>query len=167
MQIEKAIKHFHYKLSNIWKATDKDIEAFKGIRDFVVRKNENQINNNQLFAKLYVYVYAQFLEKYNATVFDPIPQKELNKMLSKPLDLFIQSFTKNINESDMYENLQNLGLELKHPAIKSDKDIINEKAIISDLSDDKIKDVLSDTWKVEDVENNLIAMLNAALNEIR
>ena len=167
MQIERAIKHFHYKLANVWNSTEPDIKAFNSIRDYFTLKNKEQINNNLLFAKLYIYTYSQFLEKFNATVFDDIPQKELNKMLSMDLEAFIDAFTNKLNQSDLYEVIERLGLSKGHPATRNDIETNSDRAKIKNMSKENIELISNPAWNSEDVGNNLIAMINAVLNSIK
>ena len=167
MQIERAIKHFHYKLANVWKATDADIKAFNSIRDYFISKNSDQINDNLLFAKLYIYTYSQFLDKFNATVFDDIPQKELNKMLSMNLESFISSFTNKLNQSDLYEVIDRVGLSKGHPVMRNDAETDLDRVKIKNMSKEDLGLVSNPAWNSEDVGNNLIAMINAVLNSIK
>ena len=170
MSIEKSIQHFHFKLTNVWSASEKDIQAFKTIRDFVIDKNKKQIADNQLFAKLYVYVYAQYLKEWKATVFDSIPQKEFHKMLDRPFQAFVEAFRKQLNESELYELLETKGIELDHevmmnlPQDKYNEQRQKESLILEDIKQE-VKE--SDIWKYEDVESNLVAQINAVLNEIK
>lgn len=56
MTIKKAIDHFKYKLSNVWKATDKDAKAISEIIKFTNQKHAEQLKSNELFAKMYIMV---------------------------------------------------------------------------------------------------------------
>ena len=166
MITQKAIQHFHYKLSNVWNATEKDIQAFESIRDFVVDKNKTQFSKYKPFAKLYVYVYAQYLKHYNATVFDEIPQKEFHKLLDRPFEAFVKAFVRQLNESELYELLESKEVIFKHPATISKEQREKEKEILNNLTKKEIDTILNPMWTYEDVEPNLVIMINSALNEL-
>ena len=122
MTIKKAIEHFGFKLNpknKIWKATKKDIDALDFIMGFVEDKHKQQLRDNELFAKMYIMVYAQYLERYKTTIFDDIPRKELHKLLARPLNEFIQRFTDRLNESELYALFDELEIKLEHPATKT------------------------------------------------
>ena len=88
MNIKKAVEHFLWKLNpknSQWKATDKDVEAINGIMTFVNQKHKQQLNENQLFAKLYINYYAELLKYYKSTVSDREAQKELHILLELEL----------------------------------------------------------------------------------
>jgi len=119
MTPEKAVQHFHFKLSNVWEASESDIKAFETIKNYVVANQKKTINENQLFAKLYVYLYGQFLNYYKASVFDNIPQKELNQVLETPLEQIMENFRKQLNESELNHAQNKIGFSDKHPATRS------------------------------------------------
>lgn len=60
------------------------------------------INNNQLFAKLYIYQLTQDIRYHQTTVFEELVQLELSKVLDTPLHLFYDAFI-----ADLYGNQLN------------------------------------------------------------
>jgi len=80
--VEKAIKHFIFKLSNVWDVTETDQQAIDVLIDFINKNHKKQFNENQLFGKLYIYLYTQLVNYYNCGVRDNTPQIDINKVLS-------------------------------------------------------------------------------------
>ena len=161
---EKALKHFHFKLSNSWKASKADVESFEIIKNFIVKKQKEQQHDYELFAKLYIFAYGEFLKKYKSTVFDVVPQKELNKFVLRPLSSFLSDFTELLNVSDQYKIISDLNILKTHPALVKDKKAETE-VLMQAIKDKKKEDAfLGNVWKVEDVEQNLYAMINGIIN---
>lgn len=169
MTIKKAVNHFIFKFNKVWKITPKDREALTEIMQFVEDKHKYQFNNHQLFAKLYVMVYAQFLEKYNTTVFDDIPVKELTRYLDQPLERIIQRFTDKLNESELYGLFDEIGIEMKHPALVSqeqkDKDTSKIQKAIKDK--DNFDRFTGQVWDYQTVKENLETQINHTINLIK
>jgi hypothetical protein len=153
MNIKKSVEHFLWKLNpknKQWRATTKDVEAINGIMAFVNQKHIEQLNNNQLFAKLYINYYAELSKYYKSTVFDVEPQKELHRLLETPMIRIIQDFVDTVNDIAQAKAMEIEG-KLKHPNAwtKKERDAIK---IIEPIMD------------YETAEKNLTAMVNLALN---
>ena len=172
MTITKAVNHFGFKLSpknNIWKATQTDADALYTIMDFVEDQHQKQLNDHHLFAKLYIMVYAQYLEKFKATIFDDIPKKELHKLLDKPLDYFIDLFTQRLNESELYSLFDELNIDMSHPALKSEtlKDKETQKLQNALNDKDNLNKFTGQIWDREVVIENLELQINNVINLVR
>ena len=195
MTIKKAVDHFIFKFKNVWKPTNPDIEALKTIIKFVEDKHQKQIQDYQLFAKLYIMVYAQYLDKYKTTVFDEIPQKELHKYLDLPLSHIIESFTKKLNDSELYtlfdlsckddfSHIHLTHIESFYKEMGYDDALVKEKVvkISSDrkTSNEKLDELLNnhkdikdylykgkEIWDYETVKDNIELQINNAINKYR
>ena len=68
----KAINRLAYTISNGNKPNASDVEALNQLIDYVNKEKQRELNNNRLFAKLYVNVFKNDLIKnngnYKATV---------------------------------------------------------------------------------------------------
>ena len=150
MTITKAIQHFIYKFQNHWKATERDQQALNTLIDFVNNKHSSQFTNHELFAKAYIFAYAIMLDKYKTTVFDPIPQKELNRYLKQPIERCIERFKDKLNETELYERIDKIKLGNK---------------LADTLKEVPGKDFYNETWDLKTVEDNLVTQINHVLNE--
>lgn len=169
MTIKKAVEHFLWKFKNSWNPTQQDVDALNTIISFVTDKHKQQIQDYHLFAKLYIMVYAQYLERYKTTIFDDIPRKELNKLLDRPIEDFIHRFTDRLNESELYSLFDDLGVKLEHPATKLIQDKEKEnKALKTALNNKNNKErFCGQIWDYEIVKENLELQINNIINLLK
>lgn len=169
MTIKKAVDHLVFKFNKVWNVTDNDVSALETIMKFVEEKHKKQLQDYHLFTKLYIMVYAQFLDRYKATVFDDIPKKELSKYLNQPLEVIIQRFTDRLNESELYALYSDLDIDLKHPITKNDIEHQRDlKALENALKDENNKDRLfGKVWNYETVKDNLELQVNNVINILK
>jgi hypothetical protein len=161
MNINKAIQHFEFKLvekdskGNVTKLkesftpTVNDINAYNAFVEYHDKTNKQQLSDNLHFAKLYIVYYGELLKYYKSSVFEEIPQKELQKELDKPLDRIISEFVDKHNSIEQSKGFEIDGV-LIHPRqwTKEQKELIK-------LRHDKIT--------IEQATDNLIDMINLAL----
>ena len=151
MTIKKSVDHLVFKLSNVWKATPKDAEAINTIMKFVEDKHRKQIQDYHLFSKLYIMVYAKFLDKYKATVFDDIPRKELTKYLDQPIEYIIKRFTERLNESELYTVFDLAGKkDFDHIHLTHIKSFYKEMGYNDGVVKQKVKKIIDDRKKSRD-----------------
>ena len=156
--IKKALQHFEFKFKNVWKPTKPDIDAYNTIIDFVNKKHEDQINDYQLFAKLYITFYGELLKYYNSSVFDKEPQKAINATLNKPLSELINKFVEKANTQETMIKMLNSGIDIKDIRLKSIKQIEDEAENFS-------FDMLEPIMTYQEAEDNLTAMVNYAIDK--
>lgn len=194
MTINDAVKYMGFMLKkNYWKKTDKSLKAYNTIAEFVEEKHAKQLENNQLFAKLYVYIYTKYLVHYDCTIFDSKHQIEIHKLLDQPFSYFIEELTKVLNDSEIYYTLKEYDKDIKSP-ISDELSHIHESRledfIDSTVSPEiKAKKILEfkeykqkkrealfkaieenpdlftkKFFEKEEVENNLKSLINLSLN---
>lgn len=149
--IKKAINHFAWRFKNGINPTNNDVKALNNIIDFVNEKHKKQTNDNSLFAKLYVIFYGELLRYYDSTIFSDIPQKELHKLLEKPLDYHVNNFIE-INQTIEFGHQISKEHRSKHPIQLKNLGI--EVSQVEKLDFDETKE-------------NLIMMINLALNKYK
>jgi hypothetical protein len=137
MNIQKAAKRLTWRFNDnrTFKPNQNDAEALNQIIDYINKKEKQQLIDNQLFGKLYIYLLDSFISHYKTTEEDSIPQKELHRILNATGKTLIQKFTDN-------RNLEALELQLEL------------KKNIEDL----------EPIEIEEASTNLAAMINAAIN---
>jgi hypothetical protein len=169
MTIRKAVERLVWRFSNGWNVNQLDADALNMIQKFVEDKHKKQIQDYHLFAKLYIMVYAQYLERYKTTIFDDIPRKELHKLLDLPVDNFIQRLTQRLNESELYSLFNDLDIELTHPATKSIQCKAKElNALTTALNDSNNKEKFcGEIWDYETVKENIELQINNVINKFK
>ena len=157
MDIKKAMQWFKWRLGNeTFKPNVSDLEAFNAIIRFYKAQQSEQFAKNELFAKLYIYLFNSFLKHYGATVFDKIPRMEMHKLLKTPLNVLIQNFTADLNSSEYYQYMEDLGISTDHLAFYSEE---KTKGDVSKIDVKKLN-----PWTYQDVEYRLIEEVNHAIN---
>ena len=166
MTIKRAVEHFAFKFKNVWQPTKPDVEALTTIMEFVEAKHKKQIHDYQLFAKLYIMVYSQYLDKYKTTVFDNIPTKELTKFLEYPTEQLIQRFTDKLNESELYSLFEEIDIKLDHPALKTEQQKNNETDNLQQAlkNKDNLERFTGSIWDYDTVKDNLELQINNTIN---
>lgn len=130
MTIEKAVSQIGYKFKNCFfdrhgnkrdknypfVPSQEDFEAYNFIVEFVEKKQGDQLMNDLLFAKLYIYLLDKFCDYYKADISDIIPQKELNRIVDMDLRQLVGDLTDKLNlhrtEYHIKQNNSLEGLEL-------------------------------------------------------
>jgi len=158
MNIKKAIEHFRWKLdpeNNQWNATKKDLEAYNCLVRNYKKQQEETLNNNTLFAKLYVIYYGELLKYFESTAMDNIAQKELHKELDKPWTQIVEDF---IYKHQTIEMSLQVPKEYRglHPRETKFKKFVEDTGF-------KFTDI--EKIDFEETENNLQHLINLALNE--
>ena len=166
MNINKAIQHFEFKLvekdkngkvkklKDSFTPTIHDVNAYNAFVEYHENNNKQQINDNQLFAKLYIKYYSELIKYYRSSLFDKEPQKDINRLLDTPIEDVINEFRetiRTIEQSKMFE----VNGTLKHPLKWSEED---KKSI----SMSKVELI-----PYEEAADNLIATVNLALNTFK
>ena len=138
MTVNKAMERFAWRLGGgkAFQPNQNDIEAYNTIAEFIEEKEKKQIIDNQLFGKLYIYLFGEFVNYYKASVFNNIPQKELHKLLDKPIRQIVEEVKDRLNFIEM-------------EACMKEKNNLDDYTPI----------------EYEEIAENLKAMINAAVNQ--
>ena len=117
--VKKAGNHLLFKLSpyngkfKTINVTEDDFNALKSVLGYVNRVESGLVNNNQLFAKLFLMELVGQIRENGTTVFNQMVFQNVSNQLAKPLDLFYKAF---------YEDLcSNQLLRLSEDAFKDEK----------------------------------------------
>jgi len=138
MTTNQAIKRFHWRLSSgkPFQPNQNDLEAYNTIAEFVEEKQKKEIVDNQLFGKLYIYLFGEFVNYYNTSAMDTIPQNELNRILAKDMRLLVDEVKDRMNINEL-------------------------EVVLKEKGDLKCYEGMS----YDEVAENLRVMINGAINE--
>ncbi|SHG34890.1 hypothetical protein SAMN05444483_10992 [Salegentibacter echinorum] len=173
METKKALQRLGWRFSEAIKKSDNsfhinsnDLEALKAINRAIQEHQKQQYEHNELFAKLYIYLFQKILENDNATVMDKEPRRKIYNLLKKPLHSIISDLTQSLNDSERYEVLEKAGALMDHPAIESNEKRINStKAMQRALKDNEnTQKFLGDVWDYETVSEIVQTEINQAIN---
>jgi len=98
MKLKDAVSRCKFTIANGNKPNQTDIEAYNMILDFLHKTQEKTIHDNLLFAKLYSFLLEQLVMRYNDVNF---AQKEINKILSEPIQLRVQLLTMQLQQMEV------------------------------------------------------------------
>lgn len=154
--IQQHLKRLHWRISgNGWKANEKDLEAFNGIVEHLKRQEEENIIENEQFAKLYIYLYLEFLRYFNCTVYEKQPEKTIQSILKRDLSTLLEDLTYTINQQNLYDKLKDMGFVFGHP-LQLKGDVKKKNIEIMERSE-------GEKFTKEEVSDNITAMVNTAL----
>lgn len=107
MKLIDAFKRLRFTISKQNKPNQTDAEAFNEISKYFELHNKEIVQDNLLFAKLYAFTLAELLSYYTDIDF---ANKELNKILSEPLNLRIQILQLRLKNMELrnYFNRKNI-----------------------------------------------------------
>ena len=165
MYLPKAIQRLTWRFSSgkSFKANQNDINALNAVLTYVNDEQVKKVQNNRLFAKLYIYQLNKYINDFGNTMFSSIPEKELSRLLNIPLESFFKAFHASLHENIRIKVFEENGIELTVPALKDKVQLNNEKLNLSRMSKDDIKKVFQETYSLEIVTDELIKMCNEAL----
>lgn len=110
---QKAVKRLIWRLApkengtySRFEPNETDFNALKSLLGSLDRDKKINVSNNVLFAKLYIYNLTMNIRHFETTVLEDYPAKDLSLLLSKPLDLFYQSFYKDLQDNQLNKLLK-------------------------------------------------------------
>jgi|GEM_PF-3569875 len=165
----KSLQRIGWRFSEAAKRSDKsfkinqnDVDALKDIAQYVEQTQKEQYQANHLFAKLYVYMFMKILEQDGSTVFDNNARRKIGNVLKKPLKQLIEELQRSLNDSEQYGLLENLGIELKHPALRKEGETKKNMETINKLLESET--IITDVFDFDTVEQAVMAEVNQQIN---
>jgi hypothetical protein len=173
MGINKAVQRLGWRFDLASKRPDhnfiinqNDLDALKTIDAFVVKNQKKQLQNQELFAKLYINNLTELIEHYNTSIFDPIPRRRIHGILRQSLQELTEKLKDTLNDSEKYELMNEIGIELKHPLLSSEEETVNnlDKLQGALVDSENKKRLLGEVWDFETVKVCLEKEVNSAIN---
>ena len=166
MILKKALDRLAWRFTsgNSFTPNVNDIEAFNNVIEWVNNQKSETINNNQLFAKLFIYFFNQKIKETRTTVFDDEAQKELSKILNTPLNLFYEAFKVSLQENMREYIYEKNGIDVKHPYLKDETEKEEDRLKIQNMKEKDFNRIIYDVYTIEEVTNQLDEMISEALN---
>ena len=103
-----AIKRLAYTIANKNKPNENDAEAINKIIEWFNLSNQKAVNDNLLFAKLYIFVLKDLANYYKSI---DAANKVICESLSNPITFHIETLKQSLNHLEMDLYLQSLNLE--------------------------------------------------------
>lgn len=171
MKIKTAINRIYWRFGGNdnkkpFPVNENDVEAYNAIKNYIAEKEQQQFLEQELFAKLFIYLYQKVLENDQGNIFENHCRRKIYNLLKKPMPTIIEDFKNSLNESEMYQAMEDANVENIHPALKNDKQQDNELEALTKAAEDPetIKKLTGDVWDLETVENALTSEVNQAID---
>lgn len=154
--IKKHLERIKWRISRGgWKSNQTDLDALNGIIEYANNEEERNFRSNPHLAKLYIYLYTEFLRHYDCTVYEPHAEKAIQYILKADLATLVDNLTYTINQQNLYSELALNGFVFDHPRkLKKEAKEKNLKIIES---------VKGEKFTNESVMDNVTAMIKTAL----
>lgn len=120
MKLKEAIKRLMFTISKQNKPNSTDADALNKVLEYINGTVKKEVNENEMFAKLYVYLLLNEVVFYNGDV--DFGQKKINEVLSFPLIELYEKFRMSYNAIAMNNFLIENGLSEKHPLLYSEEE---------------------------------------------
>jgi len=140
MKIDKALSHLAKKIGGNQYSTDYDKECIQTLIEYVQDSREQKMRNQDLYYKLYLYLFNQFVNQYDEVK----SQVRLHKILEMPIQFHIDQLTSSMNHRQLYEDL----------ALDTDQEVTHERVEAF---------FKSRLWSTTEVEENVRQMAQKAL----
>jgi nitric oxide reductase activation protein len=139
-----------------------DIEALKLLNTALENKNKEFVTQNLLYAKLLAIHLNQNL-MYYGSIEEAI--KKIKYDLSLSLNYNLIYLQKNLNNTELTNYFNSIGVNISNPHLLNETQIENDKNIISDKQKEIIEQ-LKKNWDFELVEKSFIKTANELLKDV-
>lgn len=176
-----------------WKVNEKDIDAFNVLFEYTEHEKKRTVQNNILFAKMYITMLGAFIQNKGVSVFSKEARRDVELRLKMPLTQVLEEFTQILNDGELYYVLDKT--RIKDGVIPEGFHHYNPDHVQYDLEErgyskartsdflrrweaqrekekanfyQEIKEtpeVPEGTWNIEDVKECLIAEINNLITE--
>lgn len=113
MKLKEAIQRLSFTVSKQNKPNATDAEALNKILEYLNNSIKREVNENEMFAKLYVYLLFNEVIFYKGDV--DMSQAKINNVLKQPLIDLYENFRISFNAIALNNFLHENGLSEKHP----------------------------------------------------
>jgi nitric oxide reductase activation protein len=139
-----------------------DIEALKLLNTALENKNKEFVTQNLLYAKLLAIHLNQNL-MYYGSIEEAI--KKIKYDLSLSLNYNLIYLQKNLNNTELLNYFNSIGVNTSNPYLLNQTQIENDKNIISDKQKE-ILEQLKKNWDFELVEKSFVKTANELLKDV-
>ena len=181
MKIKEAVSQIGFRFSGALKKSrelkkdpvlylnQKDIQAIKRIGEYVEQKEVEQFHDHELFAKLFIFTYKRIFEIEGGNIMDngmTAKRRKIYRLLNKPTYQLVQEFTDMLNQSEQYEFIEEVQVDIRHPLLISDEQRRNNLKKVEEacMKPENKKRLLGKVWSNDFVKECIEAEVNQAIN---
>lgn len=159
MNIAQSINRLSYTIKNQNKPNTSDANALNEVIKFINQTTKEEVNKNELFAKLYV---MNLITQLRLVSNLELAQKNVHKILKMNLYSLYDNCRQDINIIELKDYFNAKGY--KHPY--NTENMKNNSKLASEINPVEFNEVCQ-TWDLEETTTNLNAMITFALNEYK
>ena len=164
MTIEKAMQRIVWRVSNgTHTPNQNDVEAVTIVAEWINRQKTQEVQQNRLFAKMYVYSFVNELQFYQNLKF---AQKRLHEILKTPLIQLYNDFKNKLNEVELNNLKKSFGFCNLHPLAMTEEQTQKDADLLKENSE-VIQKYLFGIWTAEKIENGLNSQISEAINQYK
>ncbi len=173
MNIEDAINRISWRFKNESVKINeskiiinqKDIDSVNFLIDWINRQKQNELKDNLLFAKLFVYCFT------NEIIYNQgNPQESLHKLqeiAKKPIEQHYNKFHEYLNMFEQTNYMKSIGIDFdKHPALMTSEEKNKEVKTLQEKQVEIIKKY-KNLWSIEDVYRSLNNTITEFINKYK
>lgn len=137
MTTNQAVERLIYTVTNQNKPNQNDLEALKVLAEYVDNSKKEYIQQNYLFAKMYLYNFIHEVYHYKDSIKNnyKYSQKSLRGFLELPLTVILEETRVKLNTHEYELYAKSLGLNTEH--LKADNE--NDYQILKENKDEILK----------------------------
>jgi hypothetical protein len=164
MTIEKAMQRIVWRVSNgTHTPNQNDVEAVTIVAEWINRQKTQEIQQNRLFAKMYVYNFVNELQFYQNL---KLAQKRLHEILKTPLIQLYNDFKYKLNLIELNNAKINFGFCNLHPLEMTEAEKQKEADLINENTE-AMQSYVFGIWTAEKIENGLNSQISEAINQYK
>jgi hypothetical protein len=168
MKTKEAISRLAYTIGKSHKPNETDKLALNSIITFINKSDQEAVQENNLFAKLYVFLLREFLLHYNHDI--DFANKQLNRELSYPLSSHIELLTNELKCGEMMRFFKEKGVVDDFYVGKSWPEASRlyqeNKKVFPEINPREFLEAC-EFWTTENVEATLNRQINESLIEFK
>lgn len=165
---DKAIERLAYTITKQNKPNQTDLDSLKVIAEFVEKSKKQEIRNNYLFAKMYVYNFIHEVLYYNESYKNnyKFSQLQLHRTLNNSLENIIKIAMDKLNTHEYQLLIEGLGITSNHFIIRNLEQIENDKEITENNKEILLK-FAKGFYEYEDFEEKIKDQIVFCINKFK
>ena len=164
MTIEKAMQRIVWRVSNgTHTPNQNDVEAVTVVAEWINRQKAQELQQNRLFAKMYVYSFVNELQFYQNL---KLAQKRLHEILKTPLIQLYNDFKEKLNLVELNNATINFGFSKLHPLEMTETEKQKEVDLINE-NNKAMQSYILGIWSAEKIEKGLNSQISEAINHYK
>ena len=165
---DKAFERLIFTITKQNKPNQTDLEALKVIAEYVENSKKQEIRNNYLFAKMYVYNFTNEVTHLKDSFSNTfrIAQNNLHKALKLPLESSIKNCMNILNNNEYLLLCKRLNLNTPFVMVRNTEQIKHDEEIIKHNEEELLKYGFG-IFEYDIFEEKIVNQITHAINQYK